>query len=58
MALAGGQGTDHAGEFAEEQLEDGGMRRFVLAVMGKGEDRHRGLCLSGTPATQGRKMLV
>lgn len=38
--------------------QDGGMRRFILAVMGKGEDRHHGLCLSGTPATQGRKVLV
>lgn len=35
-----GEGMDHAEGFAEEQLEEGGMDRFIIAVMGQGEDWH------------------
>lgn len=36
----GGEGMDHAEGFAEEQLEEGGVDRFIIAVMGQGEDWH------------------
>lgn len=38
MLPVGAEGMDNAGQFAEEQLQEGGMGRVIIVVRGKRSD--------------------